>query len=255
MSCRSLRSQGWIACVFAAGLAVPVGAQTPADSLPTPANAPSQPPALDTGAIMKASYESLVTVRPAAEIEVDLQVARDAEKHAADERERALASSNMAKDKIAVMKSDKKAIDQQIAMAKKDNRAEEKITLETQKKSQERQIKVLERDAELKKKQAEVAQKSVEEAQARQRMVQLELELAGKRSEFERLVAESSKSGILMTESFVRLHRDARELERRVLEAKKDRSDKVISAAEAEKSYVEKQLDLLKAQTEALTIK
>ena len=253
MSRRSLLRRGWIGYVLAAGLSVPAGAQTPADSLPP--NTPSQLQALDAGTIMKASYESLVIVRPAAEIEADLQTAREAEKNAAEEHERVRASSSTSKDKIAVMKSDKDATAKQIDLAKKNKLEAEKITLESKRKSQELQIKVLERDAALKQTHAEVAKKEVEEAQVRQRMYQLELELAWRRGELDRLLAESSKSGILMTESFVRLHRDVRELERRVLETKKDRSDKAISAAKAEKSYVEKQLDLVKAQAEALAIK
>ncbi len=255
MSRRSLQNHTWIACTLAATLTGAACAQTRTDSVSTPSTAPSQPQALDTQTLMKASYESLVIVRPAIEIEADLQAARDAEKHATGDRERVRASSSMAKDKIEVMKSDKDAINQRIDMAKKGKLEAEKIALEQQKKSQELQIKVLQRDSELKKTHADVAKKQVEEAQARQRMYQLELELAARRAEFERMVADSSRGGILLAESFVRLHRDTRELERRVLEAKKDRSDKAISAAQAEKSYVEKQLDLLKAQAEALAIK
>jgi hypothetical protein len=204
---------------------------------------------------MKASYESLVVIRPIAEIEADLNAAREAEQHAREDQERIRTVSSLAKDKIEVMKRDKDAIGQRIDLAKKGNMTAEKITLETQKKSQELQIKVLERDAELKKTHVDVAKKEVQEAQARQKMYQLELELAARRSELERLVADSQRGGVLVAESLVRSHRDARELERRVLEARKDRSDKAIAAAQAQKSYVEKQLKLLKAQAEALAIK
>lgn len=240
-------------CALVVGLAGLAPAQMRTDSVSTTATI--QPQVLGSGTLMRASYESLVTARPVAEIEADLRAARDAEQHFGEERERVRASSEMAKERIEVMKRDKDAIDQRIDMAKKGNMTAEKITLETQKKSAELQIKVLERDAELKKTHVEVANKQVEEARARQRMYQLELELAAKRVDLERLVDEASRGGLLVAENLVRVHRDVREVERRVLEASKERSDRAIDAAKAEKSYVEKQLDLLKAQAKALAIK
>jgi len=252
MSRRPFTSRWWIACALAAGLTVPASAQTRTDSVSTSANALSRP--LNTATLLKASYESLFTVRPAAEIQADLLAARDAEIHAADDRERVRASSSTAKSNIEVLEREKDSVSQRVDIAKKGNLAVEKITLETQKKSLELQIKVLERDAELKKTHAEVAKKQIEEAQARQKMYQLELEFAAKHSELERFVADASRSGVLVAESLVRLHRDTRELERKVLEATKDHTDKAIAAAHAKKSYVEKQIDLLKAKAEALAI-
>jgi len=252
MSHRSLKSHSWIACTLAVGLAAPLDARVASSA--ASANAQSQPQALDTGTLMRASHQPLVTARPVAEIEADLRAAREAEQRAGDERERVRASSDMARERIEVMKRDKDAISQRIDLAKKGDMTEEKVALELQKKAAELQIKVLVRDAELKKTHVDVAKKQVEEAQARQRLYQLELELLAKRVELELLQDDASRGGVA-AESLAGLQRDVREIERKVLEASKNRSDKAIAAAKAEKSYVEKQLDLLEAQARLLAIK
>jgi hypothetical protein len=226
-------------------------AQTAAQSPPAGVVPPAHQPVLDNATLMTKAYEPLVTPRPASEIDADMEEARNDEKQAREEQQRVQSMREVANAKIEVMKRDRESISQRIDLAKKGGMEAEKKTLEAQKKAHELQLDVLERDREVKRTHVEVAKHEIEEAQARQRLFEVERELVDKRSELERAALPEGAS-VEAAEKVVKLHHEARELERRVLEAMRTRSDKAIAAAQAKKSYAERQLGLHKAQVKAL---
>jgi hypothetical protein len=221
-----------IAAVLITALAAPAAAQQPADSA-APAPPPPSLPAIH--------------VVPARNDEFLRRALEDAEMH---EREaeatlsRATEERAQTKARIEVKKRELETIDARIKLAEKEKDEAGKVALKADRRAGEAERRLAERLDAVYESEIELAKKSRDLARADQKAVELELDLAARRREMQRIARTDPAASRRTQQAVVAL-------ERKVLEARRDRAGVAQDVAAREQKIAERRLDLLKAELEA----
>lgn len=184
----------------------------------------------------------LVPFRSEDEIEADIRASRDAEEKAETQKREAEQLERLARDQLDAQKREIDAIKARIKVAKNDDgREAELAVLETDKKLAEGAKKLLEKRRDLRRREIDGWETAARLAVATRRAAELELELARARDEL-RSAARSPGADVSRQE------RRVNELEKRTLEAQKERADWRGRVADTEEDVVSSRLELLKTR-------
>jgi hypothetical protein len=186
-------------------------------------------------------------MRSEADIRGDLDAARALKPKAqADEQK---ASGNVIQEKatLEIKKKDLEALKTRLDLAKKGNNAAEVATLERQRQQGDLDIKLLERLVAVRECQVELGRARNNFADASTRALESELQMAQKRTAWDSLTTVGATNA--SAQEIVSLQVDIRSDERRVLEAMQLRSEKGEEVAKKESQLIERQIDVLAADT------
>jgi hypothetical protein len=187
-----------------------------------------------------------VPLRSQDDIRYDIEQSRSSELQANAAMNRAKEQQAGMKARVEITRQELKALDGRIGLAKKEKRDPERVSFEAEKKVTERNKAVMERREALRGMEIQLAQREMELAVASRKALELELELATRRSERAQL---GGAVGPATTEA--RLDQVIRELERRTLEAQRTRVGVSRQVGEREQGLIERRLELLKAEQTA----
>ena len=237
-------------------------APPPAAGAPAPAPAPAAAPAVAPAAAPPAA--AAVSASPTAGRSVaealgfiDVIPARSVERirnelvsAKADEREADARISETndqrerTKSMIEVKKRELSTVDARIKLADKQKAEADKTTLTAEKKIGERQKQFLERRAALHGAELDQAKAAKRRADVSQKALELELQLAGRRSD---------RARVATTDPTLALQQDEviRELERKTLEAQREQAEAAKDVAARDQDIAKRRLDLYQAQMAA----
>jgi hypothetical protein len=220
--------------------AAPVAAPAPAAApVAAPAAAPSRAAALSS-----LGFVEILTPRAADRIRRDIDEAkldrREAEAEVADRQ----GLEEQVKAMVEVKKQEISTLDAQRKLAEKSKQEAEVASFEAEKKDAERHKQFLERRVSLHQAEKEAAKARRSLAEASQKALELELQLANRRAERDR-AATADAAAALRHENVVR------ELERKVLEAQRTQADREKQVADKHQDIAKRRLELYQAQAAA----
>lgn len=184
----------------------------------------------------------LVPFRPEEEIQADIEASRALEEKAESEKREAERLERLARDQLEAQKREIDAIKARIKVAKSDGRDADVTILETDKKLAEGAKQLLEKRRDLRRREIDGWESAARLAEESRRAAELELELASAREDLRTRGAGAT------AEQQRRLERRVNELEKRTLEAQKDRADWRGRVADTEEDVVNSRLQLLKTR-------
>lgn len=210
--------------------------------------APAEAPRVETpsSSLSTDSFVTLVPARTVAEIRRDFEGARARETAAQAALGRARDQIARAQARIEVKKKELETIDARINLARKSAQDAERRALESQKKVHEIELSMLERRKDLHQAEEQAARAGKDYAAAAARAYEIEIDLAGKRSEHAGVglgVAATTPAGMVS-----KLEAGMRGLERRTLDAQKEQASRNQELSRRERELAEIRLKLFEAQ-------
>jgi len=184
----------------------------------------------------------LVPFRSEDEIRADIDSSRGAEKEAEEQKREAERLERLARDQLEAQKREIDAIKARIKVAKSDGREADLTILEADKKLAEGAKQLLEKRRDLRRREIDGWESVANLAVATRRAAELELELASARDQLRE--QDNRSTG----EQLRRMERRVNELEKRTLEAQKERADWRGRVADTEEDVVNSRLQLLKTR-------
>ena len=265
-----IRREGFVIAALLAAAVSPLVAQEPVQAPdssvqgyapPPPTAAPAAAPAVAPAAAPAAAAVStsptagrsvaealgFIDVIPARSVErirTELQSAK-AEEREADAR---ISETNSQRERtkamIEVKKRELSTVEARIKLADKQKAEADKTTLTAEKKIGERQKQFLERRAALHGAELDQAKAAKRRADVSQKALELELQLAGRRSD---------RARVATTDPTLALQQDEviRELERKTLEAQREQAEAAKDVAARDQDIAKRRLDLYQAQMAA----
>jgi hypothetical protein len=245
-----LGSAGWLG---AAGFALCVSTAIAQTQLPPQGAVPSPTSAAPTATTAAAGVQVaarnspvlVVDMRLEADIRKDLEVARALKPAAQADEQRASGDVIQSKATLEMKKKELDAVKTQLDAAKKANKGAEVATLERQKQKADLDIKLLERFVAVRESQVELGRARRNFADASTAALESELEMGKKRTAWDAL----TQTGSAPAQDVVSLQVDIRSDEGRVLQAMKQRSEKGEDVAKRESQLIQRQIDVLEADT------
>jgi hypothetical protein len=208
----------------------------------TPAQrAASTPKAASTGFD---SFILLVPPRDTIAIKKSLRAALEAEQSAGTRRDQTEIMRLGAMSRIEAKKVEISRLKERINVAKKENREADRLGMEAERKAAEREIELLKRRAELRQAEIDFEIKRAELASLTAQALQLELQLAVRRTG--RLRAPVGGAGGASQDRVIA------ELEKQTLEAQRAQAASSIQVADQEITVIDRRLELLDAQERVL---
>jgi hypothetical protein len=227
----------------AAPAAAPTAAAPPATA-PAPASAAPVSPTAGRSVAEALGFVDVIPARSADRIRVELDAARAADREA--DARIAEASSRRAETKtlIEAKKQEAAGVDTRLKLAKKDKQEADKASLEAEKRVVERQREFLERRDALHSAEFDRAKAAKLLALADQKALDMELQLAGRRAERAQVAGKDATATLTHDEV---IH----ELERRTLEAQRQRAEAAKDVASRDQDIARRRLELYTAQMAA----
>lgn len=221
----------------------PTPAAAPAPAAAAPATAPYAPASPTAGRTVAEAlgFIDVIPVRSQDRIRSELDAAKAAEREADARISETSAQREETKAMIGVKKQEVSTLDARIKLADKQKNEADKTTLEADKKVTERQKQFLERREALHAAELDQAKAAKRLAQAEQRALDLELQLAGRRND------RAQTAGVDATAT-LRHDEVINELERKTLEAQRQRADAAKDVASRDQDIANRRLDLYQAQ-------
>lgn len=236
-------------------------APPPPTAAPAPAAAPAAAPAVAPAAAPAAAAVStsptagrsvaealgFIDVIPARSVERirnELQSAKAEEREADARISETTSQRERTKSMIEVKKRELSTVDARIKLADKQKAEADKTTLTAEKKVGERQKLFLERRGALHSAELDQAKAAKQRADVAQKALELELQLAGRRSD---------RARVATTDPTLALQHDEviRELERKTLEAQREQAEAAKDVAARDQDIAKRRLDLYQAQMAA----
>jgi hypothetical protein len=188
-------------------------------------------------------FIDVIPERSAQRIQNELESARAAEREA--DARIAETSSRRAETKamVEVKKQEGSTVNARIKLADKQKQDADKASLEAEKKVTERQKQFLERREALHAAELDQAKAAKRLAQASQKALEMELQLAGRRTGRAQVAGDPAAT--------LRQDEVIRELERRTLEAQQTRAEAAKDVASRDQDIAKRRLDLYQAQVVA----
>lgn len=243
---------GWRQCaggLAAAGLAVCLAAGSvqsqevpPATASPTATTAAS-----DVQAPEPNSPVLVVDMRPEADIQWDLDAARALKPKAQADEQKAGGEVIQSKATLEMKRKDLDALKSRLDQAKKSGNTSERATLDRERQQTELDIKLLERVVAVRESQVELGRARRAFADVSTVALESELEMGKKRTSWNTLTRPGTTA--TSAQDIVSLQVEIRSDERRVLQAMKDRSLKGEEVAKKEGQLIQRQIDVLEADT------
>ena len=236
--------------------AAPAPAPTPAAApAPTPAAAPAPTPAVAPAAAPTSptagrtvaqalGFIDVVPARSSDRIRNELEVAKAFGREAESRIQEMSSQRAQTKSMIEVKKQEISTVDARIKLADKQKLEADKTMLTAEKKVAERQKQFLERREALHGAEFDQAKAAKRLSDATQKALEMELQLAGRRDDRAR-VAGSDPTLTLRHDEVIR------ELERKTLEAQRDRAQAAKDFAARDEDISKRRLDLYQAQMAA----
>ena len=232
----------------------PAEAPPAAEAAPAPAPAATAAPAAApvatpapgsrAAALSTLGFVEILTPRPADRIQREIEEARyDRQEAEAEIRDRQ-GLEEQVKAMVEVKKQEVSTLDAQRKLAEKSKQEAEVASFEAEKKDAERHKQFLEKRVSLHQAEKEAAKARKNLAEATQKALELELQLANRRSSLDRTAA-SDGAAMMRHESVVR------ELERKVLEAQRVQAEREKQVADRHQDIAKRRLELYQAQLAA----
>jgi hypothetical protein len=230
----------------AAPAPAPAAAPAPsAAAAPAPAAAPAVPASPTAGRTVAEAlgFIDVIPVRSAQRIQSELESAKAAEREA--DARIAETSSKRAETKamVEVKKQEGSTVNARIKLADKKKDEADKASLEAEKKITERQKQFLERREALHAAELDQAKAAKKLAEADQKALEMELQLAGRRTGRAQIAGDATAT--------LRQDEVIRELERKTLEAQQTRAEAAKDVASRDQDIARRRLDLYQAQMAA----
>lgn len=223
----------------------PAAAPAPAPAAAAaPAPAAAAPAAAGRTVAEALGFIDVLPARSPDRIRSELEAARSAEREADARILEASTQRSETKAKVDVKKQEGSTVDARIKLADKQKQEGEKASLEAEKKVTERQKQFLERRVALHDAELDRAKAAKRLAQADQRALDMELQLATRRSERAQVAGVDAAATLRQDEVI-------RELERKTLEAQRQRADASKDVASRDQDIAKRRLDLYQAQVAA----
>jgi hypothetical protein len=212
-----------------------------------PAAAPAAAPASPTAGRSVAEALGFIDVIPARSVErirTELESAKAEEREADARISETTSQRERTKSMVEVKKRELSTVDARIKLADKQKAEADKTTLTAEKKIGERQKLFLERRAALHGAELDQAKAAKRRAEGAQKALEMELQLAGRRSD---------RARVATTDPTLALQHDEviRELERKTLEAQRARAEAAKDVASRDQDITKRRLDLYQAQMAA----
>jgi len=224
----------------AAPAPAPAAAPTPA---PAAAAVPTSPTAGRTVA-EALGFIDVIPVRSTQRIQTELEAAKAAEREADARIQEASSQRSQTKAMVEVKKQEGSTINARIKLADKQKQDADKASLEAEKTVTERQRQFLERREALHAAEVDQAKAAKRLAQSDQKALQMEMQLADRRADRDR-VAGTDATATLRHDEVIR------ELERKTLEAQQQRAEAAKDLASRDQDIAKRRLDLYQAQIAA----
>lgn len=191
------------------------------------------------------SFLLLVSPRDTNSIKRSLRAAADAGKLAENRRQQAETMRLGARARIEAKKVEISRIKERVGVAKKENREADRVGLEAERKAAEREIDLLKVREELRQAETDLETQRAEQATLTHKALQLELQLATRRTGRSRAPIGGAGGASL--------DRVIGELEKQTLEAQREQAASTATVAEGEMKVIDRRLDLLDAQQRVLS--
>ena len=221
---------------------------TPAAPTPTPAVAPAAAPAPTpaalnsrAAALSSLGFVEILSPRSPDRIRRAIEDARLDQREAETEYKDQQALEGQVKAMVEVKKQEVSTLDAQRKLAEKSKQEAEVATFEAEKKDAERHKQFLEKRVSLHQAEKDAARARKSYAEATQKALELELQLANRRADRDR-TATTDAAATMRHESVIR------ELERKVLEAQRVEADREKQVADKHQDIAKRRLELFQAQ-------
>jgi hypothetical protein len=186
-------------------------------------------------------FIDVIPARSPERIRTELEAARAAEREADARILEASNQRSQTKAMVEVKKQEGSTVNARIKLADKQKQEGDKAALEAEKKVTERQKQFLERREALHAAELDQAKAAKNLAQAGERALDMELQLAGRRADRARLAGTDATAALRQDEVI-------RELERKTLEAQRQRAEAAKDVASRDQDIAKRRLDLYQAQ-------
>jgi hypothetical protein len=186
-------------------------------------------------------FIDVIPVRSAQRIQSELESARAAEREADARITETSSKRAETKAMVEVKKQEGSTVNARIKLADKQKQDADKVSLEAEKKITEQQKQFLERREALHAAELDQAKAAKRLAQADQKALEMELQLAGRRT------GRAQVAGVDATAT-LRQDEVIRELERKTLEAQQTRAEAAKDVASRDQDIAKRRLDLYQAQ-------
>jgi hypothetical protein len=216
-----------------------------AAAAPTTAPAATPAPGSRAAALSSLGFVEILTPRSADRLRQEIEEAKlDQREAEADVRERQ-GLEDQVKAMVEVKKQEASTLDAQRKLAEKSKQEAEAASFEAEKKDAERHKQFLEKRVSLHQAEKDAAKARKSLAEATQKALELELQLANRRAERDR-TASTDAAGAMRHENVIR------ELERNVLEAQRAQADREKQVADKHQDIARRRLELYQAQSAAV---
>ena len=192
------------------------------------------------------SFLVAVPIRDTSDIQREIGAAAQAKTHAANDRARAESLKQSAIARIARKKGEIKAIETREEAAKKQKQSADLMAIQADKKAAEREEDLIERRQSLREADIELAKKQGELADARRQALELELQLALRRIDYERAGTPGGPAG-------ARAQQVLSDIEKQTLEAQQKEAEKSKDVADRQKQIIQRRLGILEAQRKLIS--
>jgi hypothetical protein len=207
-----------------------------------PAPAGPRGPANRAAALSSLGFVEILSPRPVDRLQRELAEAQRDQQEADAEYNDRQGIEGQVKAMVDVKKQEISTLDEQRKLAEKNKQQGEAASFEAEKKDAERHKQFLEKRVSLHQAEKDAAKARRSLAEARQRALELELELADRRGE-----RTSDAAATIRNESVVR------ELERKVLEAQRQQAEREKQVADKHQDIAKRRLELYHAQAAAVS--
>ena len=185
----------------------------------------------------------LVPLRDREVIRNDVQRSQEDEQRAREEKRNAEDLERLARDQLEAQKSEIDAIKARLKVAKGEDREADVVVLESDKKLAEGAKELLEKRRDMRRKEIKAWDTAAKLAASTRKAAELELELANARETLRERLPQGRG------EELRRLELRINELEKRTLEAQKDRAELRAKVAQSERDIVNSRLELHKTRS------
>ncbi len=241
---------------YAPAEAAPVAEPTPAATTapagaPAPAAAPAAAPApagitpsSRAAALSSLGFVEILSPRSVERIQRQIDEAKSDQREAETEYAEQQGLEGQVKAMVEVKKQEVSTLDAQRKLAEKSKQEAEVASFEAEKKDAERHKQFLEKRVALHQSEKDAAKAKKNLAEASQKALELELQLANRRADRDR--AASDPAATMRHENVIR------ELERKVLEAQRVEAEREKQVADKHQDIAKRRLELYQAQSAAV---
>jgi hypothetical protein len=222
--------------------ATPAPVPAPTAAAPTAVAAPA--PGSRSAALSSLGFVEILSPRPADRIRREIEEAKVDQREAEAEFSDRQGLEEQVKAMVEVKKQEVSTLDAQRKLAEKSKQEGEAATFEAEKKDAERHKQFLEKRVSLHQAEKDAARARKNLAEATQKALELELQLANRR-------ADRGRTGSTDAAASMRHENVIRELERKVLEAQRAQADREKEVADKHQDIAKRRLELYQAQAAA----